>query len=70
MNRRLRTFLRKATAIVAMAAVASGPANAGLLISQYVETDSGTTPKGIEIWTRPSRRTSTAGMARCQQGSR
>ncbi len=50
MNRCLRTLLRKATAIVAMAAVASGPANAGLLISQYVETDSGTTPKGIEIW--------------------
>jgi len=50
MNRHLRDFLRKAPAIVAMAAVAAGPANAGLLISQYVETNSGDNPKGIEIW--------------------
>lgn len=27
-----------------------GPATASILISQYVETNSGTTPKGIEIW--------------------
>ena len=28
----------------------SGGGGGGLLISQYIETDSGTTPKGIEIW--------------------
>ena len=50
MNRHLKDFLKKATAIVTMAAMAAGPANAGLLISQYVETNSGGNPKGIEIW--------------------
>jgi hypothetical protein len=31
-------------------ATSMGPAPAALVISQYIETESGTTPKGIEVW--------------------
>ena len=41
------------TTIMALLAILSS-ANAGLIISQYIETNSGTSPKGVELWNTTS----------------
>lgn len=42
--------MKKLAATLAVAAITAGAVHGQLVISQYVDTNSGTTPKGIEVW--------------------
>jgi hypothetical protein len=42
--------MKKLLATFGLAAAVAGTAHGQLIFSQYVETNSGTTPKGVEIW--------------------
>jgi len=48
--RRYKNKMQKTLITIAATIMIATSSNAQVLISQYVETESGTTPKGLEIW--------------------